>query len=135
MRGADAGRWGTITALSAFWTGILYDEAALDQAWTLVRDWTSQEREELRAAVPKTALAKRFRTTTAANIARQALRISRHGLKNRARINAKNQDETVFLAPLEKIAGNGQTVADELLRRYSGEWHGNVDRIFEEFAF
>jgi glutamate--cysteine ligase len=135
MRGADAGRWGTITALSAFWTGILYDEAALDQAWTLVRDWTGEERDELRAAVPKSALATRFRTTTAAEIARQALRISRHGLKNRARFNAKNQDETIFLAPLEKIAGNGQTVADELLRRYSGEWHGNVDRIFEEFAF
>ncbi|HET6390504.1 glutamate--cysteine ligase [Hyphomicrobium sp.] len=135
MRGADGGRWGTITALSAFWAGILYDEAALDQAWNLVRDWTEEERQTLRADVPKTALATVFRNTTVANIARQALRISRTGLKNRARINAKNQDETVYLTPLEKIAGNGQTVSDELLRRYSGEWHGNIDRIFEEFAF
>ena len=135
MRGADGGRWGTITALSAFWAGILYDEAALDQAWNLIRDWTEEERQTLRADVPKTALATVFRNTTVANIARQALRISRTGLKNRARINAKNQDETVYLTPLEKIAGNGQTVSDELLRRYSGEWHGNIDRIFEEFAF
>jgi len=135
MRGADGGRWGTITALSAFWAGILYDEAALDQAWTLVRDWTEEERERLRADVPKMALAAPFRKTTAGNIARQALRISRTGLKNRARINAKNQDETVYLTPLDKIAGSGQTVSDELLRRYSGEWHGNIDRIFEEFAF
>ncbi|WP_045835263.1 glutamate--cysteine ligase [Hyphomicrobium sp. 99] len=135
MRGADGGRWGTITALSAFWAGILYDEAALDQAWTLIRDWTTEEREQLRAGVPKTALATPFRNTTVGNIARQALRISRTGLKNRARINAKNQDETLYLTPLEKIAGNGQTVSDELLRRYSGEWHGNIDRIFEEFAF
>ena len=41
MRGADGGRWGTITALPAFWTGILYDETALDQAWEMVRDWTA----------------------------------------------------------------------------------------------
>ncbi|MBS0267382.1 MAG: glutamate--cysteine ligase [Proteobacteria bacterium] len=135
MRGADGGRWGTITALSAFWAGILYDEVALDQAWTLVRDWTEEERERLRADVPKMALAAPFRNTTVGNIARQALRISRTGLKNRACINAKNQDETVYLTPLDKIAGSGQTVSDELLRRYSGDWHGNIDRIFEEFAF
>ena len=36
---------------------------------------------------------------------------------------------------LAGIAGNGQTVSDELLRRYSGEWQGNIDHIFEEFAF
>ncbi|MGO4685284.1 glutamate--cysteine ligase [Hyphomicrobium sp. 2TAF46] len=135
MRGADGGRWGTITALSAFWAGVLYDEVALDQAWTLVRDWTEEERDRLRADVPKMALAAQFRNTTVGNIARQALRISRTGLKNRARINGKNQDETVYLTPLDKIAGSGQTVSDELLRRYSGEWHGNIDRIFEEFAF
>ncbi len=135
MRGADGGRWGTITALPAFWAGILYDEAALDQAWHMIRDWTEEEREELRKAVPKTALATPFRSMTVGNLARQALRISRRGLKNRARINDRNQDETIYLAPLEKIAGNGQTVADELLRRYSGEWHGNIDHIFEEFAF
>lgn len=135
MRGADGGRWGTITALPAFWAGILYDEAALDQAWHLIRDWTEEEREELRRAVPKTALATPFRSTDVRNLARQALRISRLGLKNRSRINERNQDETMYLAPLERIAGNGQTLADELLRRYSGDWHGNIDHIFEEFAF
>jgi glutamate--cysteine ligase len=135
MRGADGGRWGTITALPAFWAGILYDDEALDQAWRLIRDWTEEERDELRRAVPKTALATPFRSTNVRNLARQALRISRQGLKNRRRINAKNQDETIYLAPLETIAGNGQTVGDELLRRYSKEWYGNIDHIFEEFAF
>src|SRR5262245_18736760 len=36
MRGADGGRWGTITALPAFWAGILNDDAALDHAWHMV---------------------------------------------------------------------------------------------------
>jgi len=135
MRGADGGRWGTITALSAFWAGILYDETALDHAWRMVGDWTEEEREALRSGVPKSALVTPFRTTTVRDLARHALRISRLGLKNRGRISGKNQDETVYLAPLERIAGNGHTVADELLRRYSGEWNQNVDHIFEEFAF
>ena len=135
MRGGDGGRWNSITALPAFWTGLLYDTAALDQAWQLVKDWTPPERDALRAAVPKTALRTPFRSSTVGEIARHALQISRLGLKNRARINAKNQDETLYLAPLDVIAGNQRTVSDLLLARYNGDWHGKIDHIFEEFAF
>jgi len=135
MRGADGGRWNSITALPAFWTGILYDDAALDQAWQLVKDWTPPEREALRNGVPMSALKTVFRSTTVGAIARHVLRISRLGLKNRAQINAKNQDETLYLAPLDVIAGTGRTVSDQLLDRFHGAWHGNIDHVFEEFAF
>jgi glutamate--cysteine ligase len=135
MRGADGGRWGTITALPAFWAGILYDETALDQAWEMVRDWTAEERDALRAGVPKSALATPFRTTTVCALARQALAISRQGLANRRRLNDQNQDETMYLAPLEHIVQSCRTVSDELLQRYFGPWRENIDHIFEEFAF
>jgi len=135
MRGADGGRWGTITALPAFWTGILYDETALDQAWEMVRDWTADERDKLRNDVPKSGFGTRFRSTSVRDLARQALRISRLGLKNRGRLNSRKQDETVYLAPLEQISDNGRTLSDELLRRYSGDWNGNLYHLFEEFAF
>ena len=135
MRGADGGRWGTITALPAFWTGILYDETALDEAWEMVRDWTADEREALRNDVPKLGFATRFRSMTVRDLARQALRISRLGLKNRGRLNSAKQDETMYLEPLERIAESGQTMSDEFLRRYSSDWEGNIDHIFEEFAF
>ena len=52
MRGADGGRWSIITALPAFWTGLLYDQEALDGAWDLVKDWSTDERETLRNGVP-----------------------------------------------------------------------------------
>jgi glutamate--cysteine ligase len=135
MRGADGGRWGSIAALPAFWTGLLYDPAALDQAWQLVKSWTEEEREALRAGVPKTGLRTPFRDTIVGEIAREALGIARYGLKNRNKINDKNQDETLYLAPLERIAGNMKTVSDILLERSATGWKGNIDRIFEEFAF
>ena len=62
MRGADSGPWQRICALPAFWTGLLYDAQALDAAWELVKDWTAEEREALRNAVPKSALATPFRS-------------------------------------------------------------------------
>ncbi|MGB1367673.1 MAG: glutamate--cysteine ligase, partial [Candidatus Puniceispirillaceae bacterium] len=41
MRGADGGSWGNICALPALWVGLLYDDAALDAAEKLVRDFTA----------------------------------------------------------------------------------------------
>lgn len=135
MRGADGGRWQSITALPAFWTGLLYDEAALEMAWQLVKDWTNEEREALRQEVPKSGLQTQFRAINIGELSRETLRIARLGLKNRRRINAKNQDETIYLAPLDVIAGSDTTVADQLIMRFSGPWGGNIDHIFEEFAF
>lgn len=135
MRGADGGRWSTITALSAFWTGLLYDDAALDAAWRLVSTWTDAEREQLRQDVPRGGLSAQVAGASVQQIARDTVRIARMGLKNRKKINAKSQDETMYLAPLEAIVTSGRTVADDLLQRYNARWKGDIDRIFEEFAF
>src|SRR5690606_33801190 len=48
MRGADGGPWNRICALPAFWVGLLYDDASLDAAWDLVKDFTLAERHALR---------------------------------------------------------------------------------------
>jgi glutamate--cysteine ligase len=135
MRGADSGPWQRICALPALWVGLLYDQGALDAAWSLVKDWTAEEREELRNAVPKSALATPFRDTTVQHIARDVLRIARGGLRARRRINAASQDESVYLDPLDEVALSGRTLADRLLERYEGPWSRQVDHVFEEYAF
>ncbi len=135
MRGADGGPWQRICALSALWVGLLYDSGALDSAWALVEDWTAEEREALRAAVPRTALATPFRTTTVREIARQVLWIARKGLRERRRINRASQDEQVYLEPLQEVVASGRTLADELIARFEGPWRGDIDHVFEEYAF
>ena len=42
MRGADSGPWARLTALPAFWVGMLYDDASLDAAWDLVKGWSAR---------------------------------------------------------------------------------------------
>jgi glutamate--cysteine ligase len=135
MRGADGGRWRRICALPAFWTGLLYDEAALEAAWRMVKEWSTTERHALRNDVPKLALDAKFRSSTVRDIARKALEISADGLKARRRLNAKGQDERIYLEPLNELVASGKTVADELLERYHGAWGGNIDHVFEEIAF
>src|SRR5438105_8135790 len=50
MRGADGGTWRRICGLPALWAGIFYDDTALDAAWDLVKDWTAEERDTMRAS-------------------------------------------------------------------------------------
>ena len=135
MRGADGGRWGRIVALSAFWVGLLYDDTALAGAWDLVRDWTSEERDQLRSDVPRQALQTPFRDRTVRDIAQEVLTLSRLGLRNRRCIDRLSQDETIYLAPLEDAIARGKTCADELLDRYHGRWNGEIAPLFTEFAF
>ena len=135
MRGADGGRWRRICALPAFWVGLLYDSTALDSAWDLVRDWTAEERQQLRDEVPRGALATPFRSTTVHELARQALAIARAGLERRGRRNQHGEDETIFLDFCDEVVATGRTSADELLQRFEDAWRHDIDRVFEEYAF
>jgi glutamate--cysteine ligase len=135
MRGADVGPPERIVALSAFWVGLLYDQAALDGAWQLVKDWTTEDRERLRADVPKHALKASVAGRSVREIAKEALALARTGLKNRAHKDDRGRDETVYLAPLDEIAETGITPAERLLEHYRGPWGGSVLPVFKECVF
>src|SRR5690606_17368461 len=109
MRGADGGRWRRICALPAFWVGLLYDQAALDAAWDLVKDWTAEERQELRDAVPAAALDAKFQRGSMRDIAAEAVAIARAGLKGRGRLNNNGQDESIHLDFVEQSVASGRT--------------------------
>jgi len=135
MRGADVGGPEHIVALSALWTGLLYDEAALDGAWELVKDWSADERERLRTDVPKLALKATIAGRSVQDVARDALSLAREGLKRRAYLDASGQDETKHLAYAEDIVASGRTPAERLLERYHGAWNGSVLPAFRECVF
>ena len=140
MRGADGGPWNRLCALPAFWVGLLYDDAALDAAWDLVKDFTREERHALRDGVPKQALKLparigKGRGGTVRDLAQQALGISAAGLKRRARTNANGADERVFLDPLLEFADANETPAERKLSLFHGEWNGSIDPVFREFAY
>ncbi|GGC24969.1 glutamate--cysteine ligase [Novosphingobium marinum] len=133
MRGADGGPWSRICALPALWVGLLYDQAALDAAWDLVKHWSIDEREDLRNAVPKLALdAPVPGGGTLRDLAREALTIARGGLKARKRLNTGGDNETGFLEPLDEIVASGKVPARRLLDKYHGEWGGDISRVYEE---
>lgn len=120
MRGSDAGSPAMLVAQPALWVGLLYDAAAQAAAAALVRDWTVEEMQALRLAVPRQALAAEIRGRRVQAVARDVLAIARDGLR------ARGLGEEVYLAPLEEIAESGLTQADRLLQLYERAWGGNA---------
>ncbi|HYH21505.1 MAG TPA: glutamate--cysteine ligase [Azospirillum sp.] len=135
MRGADGGPWRRLCALPALWTGLLYDGDALDAAWDLVKNWTTEERAGLRRDVPRLGLRTPFRTETVREVSLRVLEIAHGGLVRRKRNDNWGDDESHFLDTLRTIAESGQTPADELLAKYHGVWGGSVDPVFGEYAY
>jgi glutamate--cysteine ligase len=135
MRGADAGPWSRLCSLPAFWVGLLYDQTALDAAWDMVRDWTAEERQALRDGAPRMALKTPFRGRTIRELAIEALKIARAGLGARGRSLPHGVDETSFLDELDGIAESGVTPAERILERLSGEWGGDVGKLYEACAY
>ncbi len=135
MRGADGGPWAELCALPAFWAGLLYDPSSLDAAWDLAKNWSMEERLELRSNAPRLGLKAEVRGRSLRDIARELLNISYEGLSARGRLNSTGDNETGFLLPLQETVDSGLTPADRKLALYHGDWNGSVDPVFSDFAY
>ncbi len=132
MRGADGGPRDHMTALPALFAGLFYDRVALDQALQLTRGWSAEARQKLREDVPALALDARIDGRSLQEIARDVLDLAAAGLRRRALTDAQGRDETIYLAPLEKIVSEGRTLAQQRLDAFNGPWGGSVDGAFRD---
>ena len=44
-------------------------------------------------------------------------------------------DETIYLAPLDRAVASGLAPADELLAKWQGEWGGSFAPLFRDYAY
>ncbi|MGB3584799.1 MAG: glutamate--cysteine ligase [Roseiarcus sp.] len=135
MRGADVGPPERIVALAALMAGLFYHPDSLGSAEALIEGWSAEDRQKLRDDAPLLGLAAEARGRDLRSVALDMLAISRSGLKRRARLNARGEDETILLHPLEAIADSGREPARHWIERYEGPWGRSVDPSFDEAAF
>jgi glutamate--cysteine ligase len=114
VRGGDSLPLRFASALPALWTGILYDERALEEVESLSESFTFSEMQALRPAVARDGLAAPFRGKRLAVVAERVLAIAHAGLARRGRKNHEGADETMHLAALTKLVAAGKCPADEL---------------------
>lgn len=129
LRGADAGDVGQITALAAFWVGLLYDQQSLDAVHKMALDLGTDLIYGLRAQVPKHGLIAEYKSVLLLDIARKLVNYSLEGLGRRA-VKLNIESEQVYLAPLQEIVMSGKTVSERILDKYNKEWNGDLKQLF-----
>ena len=96
---------------------------------------TAEERERMRADVPRLGLKAPYRNGTVLDLARETVAIARSGLKARARLEPNGKDETQYIDTLMEIVAQGRTPAEELLEKFDGPWAGSVDPVYAEYSY
>jgi glutamate--cysteine ligase len=128
MRGADAGSPAMMLAQSAFWVGLLYDDAALEAAHALVARYPWRDLAAVRDLVPRQGLDTPFAGATLRALARDAVSIAIDGLR------ARGLGEAAYLDNLQAIVDGAPNQAEAWLALYHGPWQGDVSRIFAAAA-
>ncbi|MFV0291662.1 MAG: glutamate--cysteine ligase [Mangrovibacterium sp.] len=132
MRGADASCVAHIAALSALWTGILYDEQSRKDAYAMISNWSINDMKEIRRQVPKLALKAQAGDLNVLEIARTMVQLADEGLTRRAKLCHTN-DESHYLDPLKAIVSTGVTQAERNLYLYHSKYQSNMKAMLHDW--
>jgi glutamate--cysteine ligase len=135
VRSADSQPPEMMLALPALMKGVLYESDALQGAWDLVRDWTWEERVGLYESVHREGLRSKIRGILVADLARELIVIASSGLKRQHMVNARGEDETVYLERLDELVRRGKSLGRLLAERWQGEWHGDIARLLAHTTY
>ncbi len=135
MRGADSGPPAMLNALPAFWTGLLYEQGALNDATELVKDWDPESLQQLRHDATQLGLMASIKGQSLQDIALKTVKISQLGLRRRAHRLNGGADESRYLEPLFIIAESGLNLAAEWLVKYQTDWQHDVRPVFAAANF
>lgn len=126
LRCADCGSLSMALAFQAFWKGLLYDEAALDDALCLAPALNYAGALELRQAVARDALAARAAGVNVMGMAKAAVALAVAGLQRLA------PEELPYLDVLrEQVIEREVSPADILLKNWHGAWNKSLSRVIE----
>jgi glutamate--cysteine ligase len=118
LRSADAGCGQMVVALNALWTGLLYDQEALDLADELTQDWTAASWQQLATTAATHGLSGVSDYGSLKELAAAVLSLAEDGLKRRGHVNGQGHDERLYLAPLHMLVHLGVSQAELMLQRF-----------------
>ncbi len=121
VRGADSLPASLSCALPAFWTGLLYDARALDEAERLTEGYTFDELDAIRPEVARAGLGAVLRGKPIALLAEHLCAAAMGGLERRGRLNRNGRDERVHLNKIAALVEKGLSPADLLTEGLGAE--------------
>lgn len=124
-----------VLSIPALVKGIFYESDCLDGAWDLVKRWTPEERMAAYDGAHREALHTRVRGHRLADLANELVAIARSGLQRQRALNARGEDETLFLDRLAELIRRGACPAERTVENWKGPWNYDAARLVDGTAY
>jgi glutamate--cysteine ligase len=134
LRSADGQPPERVLGLPALAKGLFYEPDCQEAALDLVKRWTVDQCRELYADATRGGLAARLRGIRVVELARELLAIAVEGLRRQGAADERGRDERQYLEPVLDQVERGTTLAEELLRRWTGPWERREAALVGESA-
>ena len=105
----------------------MYNEDALNQVWSLVKDFNWEELQEMRHLVPKFGLETIVKGIKVADISKELVDIAENSLLS----NPETGDEAVYLEKLKELVQQEKTPADIILKNWNNGWNKDIKKLIE----
>lgn len=115
FRNADSQNPSLALALMALYKGIFYDETAIKDTYSILKDITLPDLVKMRYLSPKYALDVEVRGKKILDIAKELIFVAKKSLQKQFELNESNQDESFYLLILEEMILSGNTPSDKVL--------------------
>lgn len=133
MRGADSGPEEHISALSALWTGLLYDADTLMETYAWIKEWSHDECKQLLLRTAQHGTQTIFQENPLHVFIQKILELATQGLNRRNILNANNQDESIYLDYLKELNKNNQCPADRSIDIFRQTSTPHIDKYLMHF--
>jgi glutamate--cysteine ligase len=131
-RVADSVPFRFIMAIPALMKGLLFDSESWEQVTALTEHWSYEDVLSADQQAWKTGLQTEVHGKKLLTYAQELITIANEKLHGFERFNAKEEDESIYLAPLkEQIFIREKSPAEEIVSLFEGEWNGDLNRILE----
>ncbi len=132
LRSADHPKPDLALSIPAFWKGIFYDDLAKEAAWELIKDWSLEEWIKLSWDVCSQGLEARIRNYLLLNLVQELIQISLEGLKRQRVLNQLEQDERIYLDPLQDfISHHKSSPGKVLIELWQGAWNQDIRKLID----
>ena len=129
VRMADSQPPSLTLALPALFKGVLYESDCLDGAWDLVKRWSFAECLALSDMAHKIGLDARVGRVSLRELGLELLEIASAGLQRQKALNAKGEDESIYLLRLLELVTTGHNQASLTIDRWKGRWNYEMTRL------
>ncbi|MGD0073073.1 MAG: glutamate--cysteine ligase [Candidatus Binataceae bacterium] len=135
VRSADSQPPALMLTLPALLKGVLYDDDCLDAAWDLVKRWSFAERLKINDQAHRGGLEARAGKARLKELAVELLQIAMVGLGRQKGLNARGEDESIYLVRMLDLISSGHSQASLTIDRWKGRWNYDVRRLVEDCSY